>query len=60
MGDEKYLAALRTYWKRHQAFPSMAKLCDVVGLTSTSSASRHRTANRPQHVADEPRSELGR
>ena len=35
--DEKYLAALRTYWKKHQAFPSMAKLCEVVGLSSTSS-----------------------
>lgn len=35
--DEKYLEALRTYWKQHQAFPSMAKLCDVVGLSSTSS-----------------------
>ena len=37
MDDEGYLAALRTYWKRQQAFPSMAKLCDVVGLASTSS-----------------------
>lgn len=37
MTDNKHLAALRTYWKRHQAFPSMAKLCEVVGLTSTSS-----------------------
>jgi SOS regulatory protein LexA len=37
MDDEGYLAALQTYWKRQQAFPSMAKLCDVVGLTSTSS-----------------------
>jgi repressor LexA len=37
MNDEKYLAALRTYWKRHKAFPSMAKLCEVVGLSSTSS-----------------------
>lgn len=37
MEDERYLAALRTYWKRHQTFPSMAKLCEVVGLTSTSS-----------------------
>ena len=37
MDDAQYLAALRTYWKRHQAFPSMAKLCDVVGLASTSS-----------------------
>lgn len=35
--DDKHLAALRTYWKRHQAFPSMAKLCEVVGLASTSS-----------------------
>jgi repressor LexA len=35
--DDKHLAALRAYWKRHQAFPSMAKLCEVVGLASTSS-----------------------
>ena len=35
--DEQYLARLRTHWKRHQAFPSMARLCDVVGLSSTSS-----------------------
>lgn len=35
--DEKYLAALRTYWKKNQAFPSMTKLCQVVGLSSTSS-----------------------
>lgn len=35
--DDKHLAALRSYWKRHQAFPSMAKLCEVVGLASTSS-----------------------
>lgn len=37
MNDLKYLDSLRTYWKRHQAFPSMAKLCEVVGLASTSS-----------------------
>lgn len=37
MSDKPYLEALRTYWKKHQAFPSMAKLCDVVGLSSTSS-----------------------
>ncbi|MDB5823674.1 MAG: LexA family transcriptional regulator [Herminiimonas sp.] len=37
MDDTTYLAALRTYWKRNQTFPSMAKLCDVVGLSSTSS-----------------------
>ena len=35
--DDKYLAALRAYWKQHQAFPSMAKLCEVIGLASTSS-----------------------
>lgn len=35
--DEKYLAALRAYWKKFQAFPSMTKLCQVVGLSSTSS-----------------------
>ena len=37
MDDGAYLAKLRTYWKRHQAFPSMAKLTEVVGLSSTSS-----------------------
>lgn len=31
--DEKYLAALRTHWKRHQAFPSVAKLCEVVAFS---------------------------
>lgn len=35
--DEKHLAKLRTHWKRHAAFPSMAKLCDTVALSSTSS-----------------------
>ncbi len=35
--DEKYLAKLRTHWKRYAAFPSMAKLCETVGLSSTSS-----------------------
>lgn len=37
MKDEQYLAALRAYWKDNQCFPAMAKLCDVVGLSSTSS-----------------------
>jgi repressor LexA len=37
VNDEKYLAALRTYWKTHRAFPALAKLCDVLGLSSTSS-----------------------
>lgn len=35
--DDKHLAALRAYWKRHNAFPSMAKLTEVLGLASTSS-----------------------
>jgi SOS regulatory protein LexA len=35
--DTQHLEKLRTYWKRHHAFPSMAKLCDVVGLSSTAS-----------------------
>ena len=37
MKDDKYLAVLRSYWKRHQTFPSMARMCDVVGLSSSSS-----------------------
>lgn len=37
MNDDKYLAAMRAYWKRHMAFPSMVKLCVVLGLSSTSS-----------------------
>lgn len=28
---------LGTYWKRHHAFPLMATLCEVVGLSSTAS-----------------------
>jgi len=35
--DARHLAALRTHWQQHKAFPSMAKLRDVLGLTSTSS-----------------------
>lgn len=35
--DTQHLERLRTYWKRHHAFPSMAKLCEVVGLSSTAS-----------------------
>lgn len=37
MQDEQYLARLRTHWKRQAAFPPMAKLTEIVGLTSTSS-----------------------
>lgn len=35
--DTQHLERLRTYWKRHHAFPSMAKLCEVVGMSSTAS-----------------------
>lgn len=37
MADDKHLATLRDYYKRVGAFPSMPKLCDVLGLASTSS-----------------------
>jgi repressor LexA len=37
MTDAQYLALLRTHWKRHHAFPSLTKLCDVLGLSSTGS-----------------------
>lgn len=35
MSDSKHLNALRSYWKEHKAFPSMAKLADVLGLASS-------------------------
>ena len=35
MNRDKHLDALRVYWKRHKAFPSMAKLADVLGLASS-------------------------
>ena len=34
MSDHKHLDALRIYWREHKAFPSMAKLADVLGLAS--------------------------
>ena len=37
MTDDKHLAALRTHYKRNGVIPAMARLCDVVGLSSTSS-----------------------
>jgi hypothetical protein len=36
--DTLHLEKLPTYWKHHHAFPSMAKLCEVVGMASTASA----------------------
>ena len=35
MSDDKHLNALRVHWKEHKAFPSMAKLADVLGLASS-------------------------
>lgn len=35
--DSQHLAKLRTYWKRHRAFPSMQRLCEVVNMQSTAS-----------------------
>lgn len=35
--DAKHLDKLRAYWEAYQAFPSMAKLCPVVEMTSTAS-----------------------
>jgi SOS regulatory protein LexA len=37
MSDDHHLSALRTYWKKNNAFPSMSRLCEVVGLSSSSS-----------------------
>jgi repressor LexA len=36
VNDEKYLAALRTYWKANNAFPTIELLCGVIGLSSKS------------------------
>lgn len=35
MSDLQHLNALRTHWKAQKAFPSMAKLTEVLGLAST-------------------------
>ncbi len=35
--DTRHLAKLRSYWDKHQAFASMAKLRAVVGMASTAS-----------------------
>lgn len=35
MSDTKHLNALRSYWKANKAFPSMAKLADVLGMASS-------------------------
>ncbi len=33
--DDKHLAHLRTHWQRHQSFPSLAKLGELLGMSST-------------------------
>ena len=35
MTSDKHLASLQAHWKRHKAFPPMAKLTEVLGLSST-------------------------
>ncbi len=35
--DQRYLATLRTHWKAHKSFPSLAKLADLLGMSSTGS-----------------------
>lgn len=35
--DTGHIAALQRFWKEHRAFPAMAKLCSVVGLSSSAS-----------------------
>jgi SOS regulatory protein LexA len=35
--DTQHLEKLRSFWKQHHAFPSMSKLCTVVGMASTAS-----------------------
>jgi repressor LexA len=37
MNDLKHLHALQRYYKRHRGFPAMAKLCEVVGMSSSAS-----------------------
>jgi len=36
--DQRHLATLRTHWKAHRSFPSLAKVAELVGMTSTGSA----------------------
>lgn len=37
MSDKDHIQAFQRYWKRHKAFPTSAKLCEVVGMFSTAS-----------------------
>ena len=35
VNDQRYLAKLRTHWKANKSFPSLAKLADLLGMSST-------------------------
>lgn len=35
--DQRYLVTLRSHWKAHKSFPSLAKLADLLGMSSTGS-----------------------
>ena len=35
--DAQHLGKLQVYWKRHRTFPTMQRMCEVVGLQSTAS-----------------------
>jgi repressor LexA len=37
MNDLPHLHALQRYYKQHRGFPAMAKLCEVVGMSSSAS-----------------------
>jgi repressor LexA len=37
MSDIEHLAHLQRYWKKNRSFPAMARLCNVVGLSSSAS-----------------------
>lgn len=37
MQDQQHLAAIQKYWKKNSLIPSIPRLCEVVGLSSTSS-----------------------
>lgn len=43
--DQRYLARLRTHWKAHKSFPSLAKLDDQLGMSSTVAATQSGKGN---------------
>ena len=36
--DQRHLAVLRSHWKAHRSFPSLAKLATIMGMSSPASA----------------------